>query len=311
MCRFKMLGYLSLCFCLSFGAFVWAQVDEAAKESAASEEMLDQMDSGVGAALSQKDLDRLTQESISAPETAGPGAQESDLEALSQEPESEEAASLVSASLPQEAPLFESLMKEEAQMQEMKEMEETQTAEEDGLPSDWLWGEVVSVDPQKPQLVIKHLDYDTYEEVQKTLVLTPKTLYENVQTLSEISPGDNVTVDYKKKEDAELIVGMIVVEKNAVVGTQSASEGSGQTPAAESVVAPGEGEPPAAETAILSGAEAVESSLAVVETPQQVLVQETSGEEVSLASQEETMPQAEEGIVLPGEELSENAEQGQ
>lgn len=78
--------------------------------------------------------------------------------------------------------------------------------------AEWVWGEVVSVDKENKQLVIKHLDYDTYEEVQTALKLDDKTLLENVTDLGEIQPRDHVTVDYRVEKGSNL-VGLIVVEK--------------------------------------------------------------------------------------------------
>src|SRR5512135_87067 len=40
--------------------------------------------------------------------------------------------------------------------------------------TEWVWGEVVSVDPEKKEVVIKHLDYETYEEVQTALKVDDK-----------------------------------------------------------------------------------------------------------------------------------------
>lgn len=101
--------------------------------------------------------------------------------------------------------------------------------------AEWVWGEVVSVDEANKQLVIKHLDYETYEEVQTTLSLGDKTLLENAAGLNEVKPGDYVTVDYTKEGSAN-IAGLIVVEKK-----ESAS-----APVQEAV-APPVVEPPAVE----------------------------------------------------------------
>jgi len=79
--------------------------------------------------------------------------------------------------------------------------------------TEWVWGEVVSVDKENKELVIKHLDYDTYEEVQTALKLDDKTLLENVTDLGEIQPRDHVTVDYKADKGSN-IAGLIVIEKS-------------------------------------------------------------------------------------------------
>jgi len=78
--------------------------------------------------------------------------------------------------------------------------------------TEWVWGEVVSVDTVNKQLVLKHLDYDTYEEVQTTLKMDNKTLLENVSELGDIQSGDHVTVDYVI-QNGDNIAGLVVVEK--------------------------------------------------------------------------------------------------
>lgn len=77
---------------------------------------------------------------------------------------------------------------------------------------EWLWGEVVSVNPTLNQLVVKHMDYESYEEVQTTLTIEEKTMFENASDLTHVLVGDHVTVDYKTK-DGSNIIELIVVEK--------------------------------------------------------------------------------------------------
>lgn len=80
-------------------------------------------------------------------------------------------------------------------------------------PAEWVWGEVVSVDTEKKQIVLKHLDYDTYEEVQTTLNVGDKTLFENVVGLGEIKIGNHLTADFKIVSGSN-IADLVVVEKD-------------------------------------------------------------------------------------------------
>ena len=80
-------------------------------------------------------------------------------------------------------------------------------------PTEWVWGEVVSVDQEKKQIVLKHLDYDTYEEVQITLNVGDKTLLENVAGLGEIRAGNHLTADFKIVAGSN-IADLVVVEKD-------------------------------------------------------------------------------------------------
>ncbi|HQP91227.1 MAG TPA: hypothetical protein PLU24_00960 [Candidatus Omnitrophota bacterium] len=88
----------------------------------------------------------------------------------------------------------------------------TETPETNTNSTEWIWGEVVGVNAENREISLKHLDYDTYEEVQITIKLDDKTLLENVIELGEVKPGDHVTVDYKVQDGVNL-AGLIVVEK--------------------------------------------------------------------------------------------------
>jgi Cu/Ag efflux protein CusF len=79
-------------------------------------------------------------------------------------------------------------------------------------PTEWIWGEVVSVDPSSSSITIKHLDYDTYEEVRTVLTFKEKTLFENVRDMAEIVVGDRVTADYRT-QDGQNLVEMVVVDR--------------------------------------------------------------------------------------------------
>lgn len=95
--------------------------------------------------------------------------------------------------------------------------------------TEWVWGEVVSVDPAAKQIVVKHLDYESYEEVQTVLLINEKTLFENVTDLTGIKAGDHITVDYNidgKNNTADLVV----VEKGEAVPQGSVGEKPAETP---------------------------------------------------------------------------------
>ena len=95
--------------------------------------------------------------------------------------------------------------------------------------AEWVWGEVVSVDPQNKQVVIKHLDYESYEEVQMTLKVDEKTQFENIADLSEVKAGDHISVDYQVK-DGSHIAEFIVVEKEETPGAPAAESSKEQKP---------------------------------------------------------------------------------
>lgn len=77
----------------------------------------------------------------------------------------------------------------------------------------WLWGEVVSVDTQKNELLVKYLDYETDQEKETGVSADDKTTYENIGSLLEIKPQDTVSIDYTVSPEGKNIAKNISVEK--------------------------------------------------------------------------------------------------
>ena len=77
----------------------------------------------------------------------------------------------------------------------------------------WLWGEVVSVDTQKNEILIKTPDYETDQEKEIAISADEHTAYENAASLSEIKPSNTLTIDYTVSLDGKNIAKNISVEK--------------------------------------------------------------------------------------------------
>lgn len=77
----------------------------------------------------------------------------------------------------------------------------------------WIWGEVVSVDPTTSQIVVKYFDYETDSDKEMSINVDNKTTYENVKTIDEIKPGDTVSIDYIVNTEGKNIGKNISVEK--------------------------------------------------------------------------------------------------
>jgi len=84
----------------------------------------------------------------------------------------------------------------------------------------WLWGEVVSVDQEKKELVVKHMDYESYEDVNTTVKTDDATMFENVENLSAIKAGDRVTLDYKVKDGSNMAELLVVEKEEPAAATQ-------------------------------------------------------------------------------------------
>lgn len=76
----------------------------------------------------------------------------------------------------------------------------------------WVWGEVVSVDAAGKLLTVKYLDYDTDTDKEIVLEVNDKTTFENVGSLAELKQGDNVGIDYMASGDGKNIASNIAVE---------------------------------------------------------------------------------------------------
>jgi len=87
----------------------------------------------------------------------------------------------------------------------------------------WLWGEVASMDTQKNELVVKYLDYETDQEKEITITVNDKTTYENAKILSDIKPKDTVGIDYTVGAEGKNIAKNISLEKPQ--GAEATEEG--------------------------------------------------------------------------------------
>lgn len=79
---------------------------------------------------------------------------------------------------------------------------------------EWLWGEVVSLDTNTKEMVVKYLDYETDTEKEINIGIDEKTTYENMKSPDEIKAQDTVSIDYIAAVDGKNIAKNISVEKN-------------------------------------------------------------------------------------------------
>jgi len=77
----------------------------------------------------------------------------------------------------------------------------------------WVWGEVISVDTSKSQLNVKYLDYENDTEKEITITANDKTVFENVSSLEQLKAKDTVSVDYLVSADGVNLAKSISMEK--------------------------------------------------------------------------------------------------
>jgi hypothetical protein len=107
----------------------------------------------------------------------------------------------------------------------------------------WLWGEVVSVDPLNNKLIAKYLDYETDSEKEISLVVDDQTTYENIKSLAELKTLNTISVDYALGRDGRYLIKNISVEKLEGPPAQ-AEEGQKQPPEPDQPKAAQAGKPP-------------------------------------------------------------------
>ncbi|MDP2905580.1 MAG: hypothetical protein Q8O22_04695 [Candidatus Omnitrophota bacterium] len=95
-------------------------------------------------------------------------------------------------------------------------------APQDESEMQWVWGEVVSVDPTNKAIVVKCLDYETDQEREMTVNVDDKTVYDNVKSLDEIKPNDTLSIDYIISADNRNIARNLSKEAAEVIGESEA-----------------------------------------------------------------------------------------
>lgn len=99
----------------------------------------------------------------------------------------------------------------------------------------WIWGEAVSVDPAKNEIVIRHLDYDNDAEKETTISVDEKTVFENANSIADIKVKDSLSIDYVSA-GGKSVARNISVEKPEDIQETEAGNMSQVSPAAEPAV---------------------------------------------------------------------------
>lgn len=76
----------------------------------------------------------------------------------------------------------------------------------------WVWGEVVAVDPAEKSISLKYLDYDTDEEKTMKIMVADGTTFEDAKGIEGVKVSDTVSVEYGE-QDGKNLAKVITVEK--------------------------------------------------------------------------------------------------
>lgn len=77
----------------------------------------------------------------------------------------------------------------------------------------WIYGDVINLDPQNKTILVKTLDYETDQEKEISIAADEKTEFENIKSLDEIKPDDTVSVDYIVTADGRNLAKNLSLEK--------------------------------------------------------------------------------------------------
>ena len=77
----------------------------------------------------------------------------------------------------------------------------------------WVWGEIVTVDAKNKSVLVKYLDYETDQEKEISITTDDKTTFEGVVNTEEIKPSDTVSIDYIIGADGKNVATNVSVEK--------------------------------------------------------------------------------------------------
>lgn len=84
----------------------------------------------------------------------------------------------------------------------------------------WVWGEVVTVDSINKAISIKYLDYETDQEKDITIAIDDKTTFENAASIEELKPTDTVSIDYISVDGKNIAENISVEKPEAPVAPQ-------------------------------------------------------------------------------------------
>lgn len=77
----------------------------------------------------------------------------------------------------------------------------------------WVWGEITSLDPQAGKIAISYFDYETDTEKELKLSVDEKTKFENLNSINDLKLRDTISVDYILSPDGNYAARNISVEK--------------------------------------------------------------------------------------------------
>lgn len=80
------------------------------------------------------------------------------------------------------------------------------------LETQWIYGDVINLDPQNKTIMVKTLDYETDREKEIAIAIDEKTTFENIKSLDEIRPNDTVSIDYIVTADGKNLARNISLE---------------------------------------------------------------------------------------------------
>ncbi|MFA5350779.1 MAG: hypothetical protein WC357_05570 [Candidatus Omnitrophota bacterium] len=102
-----------------------------------------------------------------------------------------------------------------------------QTPSQNENDTQWIWGEVTSLDSAGKIVTLKYLDYETDQEKDIILTVDEKTTFENIGSFDEIKVKDTLSIDYVVGSDGKNVaknIGRESPDSSAAVPAQAVED---------------------------------------------------------------------------------------
>jgi len=94
----------------------------------------------------------------------------------------------------------------------------------------WVWGEVVTVDLANKTVFVKYLDYELDQEKEMAITAGDNTTFENVKSIDELKPKDTVSIDYVSQDGKNVAKNISVEKPEAQAAPQTQTPAQMETP---------------------------------------------------------------------------------
>ena len=93
-------------------------------------------------------------------------------------------------------------------------------AQDETEDTEYAYGTISAIDLSANTIILKEQNYDDDTEADVTYYFSPETAFENINSLDEITAGNDVDISYLVKDDGKRTVKFISVYKPELEGEE-------------------------------------------------------------------------------------------